>query len=311
MNVLNGQHSPNVLGFGDNTIDRFVDRGTDYPGGNCVNVAVYARRLGLDAAYLGVFGDDELGTFLRTTMAEQGVATDHSPVRPGTTSVSTLHARDGDRTFLDYTDTTVGEPLALDPELLAYAASFTLVHSSVYSSTEPQLPRLAAAGPLVSYDFSDEDEYRTPAYLDRVCPHVDLALLSCSHLDETATRALLAGVVARGAGMALATRGLDGAIVHDGRTTTTVPARSADPSAMNDTMGCGDAFLAGFIVSLLRAGWTRQTPPSVESLERALDQGARAAYDQCFVESAFGCGRPTTGSPPKTDAGPQSPVPAT
>jgi len=47
-----------ILGLGDNIIDRFVDRGIDYPGGNAVNVAVYARRLGAESGYLGVFGDD-------------------------------------------------------------------------------------------------------------------------------------------------------------------------------------------------------------------------------------------------------------
>ncbi|MFF9091096.1 PfkB family carbohydrate kinase [Streptomyces sp. NPDC014991] len=292
MNVLNG---PTVLGFGDNTIDRFVDRGTDYPGGNCVNVAVYARRLGLDAAYLGVFGDDDLGAFLRTAVAAQGVTVERGIVRHGGTSVSTLHVRDGDRVFLGYDPggDAVREPIPLDPALLAYAASFSLVHSSVYSGTEASLPRLAAAGPLISFDLSDEEEFRTPAYLDRVCPHVDLALLSCSHLDEAATRALLAEAVRRGAGAALATRGLDGAIAYDGRVTVTAPARAADPASMSDTMGCGDAFLAGFVVSLLRDGWSRQDPPSGEALERALRQGSQAAYHQCFVEAAFGCGRPT------------------
>ncbi|MFF9455840.1 PfkB family carbohydrate kinase [Streptomyces flaveolus] len=285
----------NVLGFGDNTVDRFVDRGTDYPGGNCVNVAVYARRLGLDAAYLGVFGDDDLGTFLRTAVTAQGVAVDHSPVRRGGTSVSTLHVRDGDRVFLGYDEggEAVREPLVLDPGLLAYAASFALVHSSVYSRTEAELPGLAAAGPLISFDFSDEAEFRTPAYLDRVCPHVDLALLSCSHLDEPATRGLLAEVVGRGAGTALATRGLDGAIAYDGRVTVTAPARHADPGSMSDTMGCGDAFLAGFVVALLRDGWSRRVPPAPATLEHALRRGAQAAYEQCFVEAAFGCGRPT------------------
>ncbi|MEU0852135.1 PfkB family carbohydrate kinase [Streptomyces flaveolus] len=285
----------NVLGFGDNTVDRFVDRGTDYPGGNCVNVAVYARRLGLDAAYLGVFGDDDLGTFLRTAVAAQGVAVDRSPVRRGGTSVSTLHVRDGDRVFLTYDEggEAVREPLVLDPGLLAYAASFALVHSSVYSRTEAELPALAAAGPLISFDFSDEAEFRTPAYLDRVCPHVDLALLSCSHLDEPATRGLLAEVVGRGAGTALATRGLDGAIAYDGRVTVTAPARHADPGSMSDTMGCGDAFLAGFVVALLRDGWSRRVPPAPGTLEHALRRGAQAAYEQCFVEAAFGCGRPT------------------
>jgi sugar/nucleoside kinase (ribokinase family) len=62
---------------------------------------------------------------------------------------------------------------------------------------------------------------------------------------------------------------------------------------MSDTMGCGDAFLAGFVVALLRDGWSRRVPPAPETLEHALRRGAQAAYEQCFVEAAFGCGRPT------------------
>ncbi|MEU5720069.1 PfkB family carbohydrate kinase [Streptomyces sp. NPDC020403] len=296
----------NVLGFGDNTVDRFVDRGTDYPGGNCVNVAVYSHRLGMDAAYLGVFGDDDLGAFLRTAVAAQGVAVERSVVRHGRTSVSTLEVRDGDRVFLGYDGggDAVREPLALDAGLLAYAASFAVVHSSVYSGTESGLAELSAAGPLISFDFSDEEEYRTPAYLDRVCPHIDLALLSCSHLDEATTHALLAETVRRGAGIAVATRGLDGAIAYDGTVTATTPAHAADPATMCDTMGCGDAFLAGFLVSLLRDGWTRHTSPDREAMHRALRHGALAAYNQCFVEAAFGWGRPT----PTASTGERSPT---
>ncbi|MGW4567726.1 PfkB family carbohydrate kinase, partial [Streptomyces sp. NPDC004561] len=220
----------NILGFGDNVVDRFVDRGTDYPGGNCVNVAVYARRLGLDTAYLGVFGDDDLGAFLRTAVAAEGVEVERSVVRHGESGVSTLHVQGGDRVFLGYNGggVTVREPLVLDEALLAYAASFSLVHSSVYSHTENELPKLAAAGTLVTFDLSDDDEFRTPAYLDRVCPHLDLALLSCSDLDEAATERLARAVLARGARMVLATRGLAGAGVYDGRMLVTGPAHAAD-----------------------------------------------------------------------------------
>jgi len=35
-----------LLGLGDNTVDTYVDQGWQYPGGNAVNVAVLARRLG-------------------------------------------------------------------------------------------------------------------------------------------------------------------------------------------------------------------------------------------------------------------------
>jgi sugar/nucleoside kinase (ribokinase family) len=277
-----------VLGFGDNIVDRFVDRGIDYPGGNSVNVAVYARRLGMDAAYLGVFGDDALGRFLREAIADTGVAVDRCAVRDGESGVSTLRVDSGDRVFLGWNGggVTVREPLVLDSGLLDYVSSFDLVHSSVYSGSEGELPKLAGLDTLTTFDLSSEDEYRTPDYLDRVCPHADLVLLSCSHLAEA---------VGRGAGLALATRGAKGAVAHDGRMTVAAPARPlmTTDAPLVDTMGCGDAFLAGFVVSLLRAGWRRSTPPDRHQLERALYDGADAAHDQCFTEAAFGRGRPT------------------
>ncbi|WP_188189908.1 PfkB family carbohydrate kinase [Nonomuraea sp. SYSU D8015] len=281
-----------VLGFGDNIVDRFVDRGVDYPGGNSVNVAVYASRLGVEAAYLGVFGDDDLGRFLRESIAAEGVAVDRCVVRAGESGVSHLRVDDGDRVFLGWNGggVTVREPLVLDDDLLRYAGGFDLVHSSVYSRSEPELPKLAALGRLVGFDLSSEEEYRTPAYLDRVCPYADLVLLSCSHLSADATVELLAEAVGRGAGLALGTRGVHGAIATDGRVTVAGSARLVE-GAIVDTMGCGDAFLAGFAVSLLRDGWAADVRPDRGMIERALRGGAQSAFEQCFVEGAFGHGR--------------------
>ena len=288
-----------VLGFGDNIVDRFLDRGLDYPGGNCVNVAVFARRLGADAGYLGVFGSDEAGAFLREAIAAEGVDVSRSLVREGESGVSTLHVEAGERTFLGWNGggVTVRSPLELDAALLEYASGFDLVHSSVYSRSESELPKLAGGPALVSYDLSSEDEFRTPEYLDRLCPSADLVLLSCSHESEEATRELLAEAIARGASVALATRGTDGAIVTDGRVTVSAGAKLVgDASTIVDTMGCGDAFLAGFIVSLLGSGWRRGVRPERSQLTAALDAGADAAHFQCFVEGAFGRGRPTPSS---------------
>lgn len=285
-----------VLGFGDNIVDRFLDRGLDYPGGNCVNVAVFARRLGADAGYLGVFGDDAAGRFLRASIAAEGVDVARSVVRSGESGISSLRVEEGERTFLGWNGggVTVRSPLELDDRLLAYAAGFDLVHSSVYSRSEDELPKLAGGPSLVSFDLSSEDEFRAPAYLERVCPSADLVLLSCSHLGPDPTRALLAEAVAHGASVALATRGTDGAIVTDGVVTIEAPAHLVeDPSTIVDTMGCGDAFLAGFIVSLLAAGWSRSSRPTRANLSAALAAGADAAHAQCFVEGAFGRARPS------------------
>ena len=283
-----------ILGFGDNIVDRFLDRRLDYPGGNAVNVAVYARRLGATAGYLGVFGDDDLARFLRAALTAAGVDHARSVVRRGETGISTLNVVDGERVFLDWNDggITVREPIDLRDGRLAYASTFDLVHSSVYSCTEPELPLLRETDALVSFDFSSEPEFRTDAYLGRVAPHIDLALISCSEQSVDQTHQLLDNLIAAGAGIALATRGTEGAIATDG--TNRVSADTLvidDPASIVDTMGCGDAFVAGFAVELLRRGWTRQHSPSRDDLLAGLAAGNASSRDQCFVESAFGGGR--------------------
>lgn len=281
-----------VLGFGDNIVDRFLDRGIDYPGGNAVNVAVYVRRLQMHAEYLGVFGDDPLGRFLRQSIEDAGVGTPRSLVRTGESGVSSLRVIDGERVFLSWNGggVTVRDPIDLDDGREAYAAGFDLVHSSVYSGTEAQLPRLRGHDVLVSFDLSSEPAYREPGYLDRVAPFTDLVLFSCAGLDEPEAFALLDDAVRRGAGLALGTRGVDGALVTDGRHRVSAPARLVADGDVVDTMGCGDAFLAGFLVELHGAGWRRGSAPAASDLAAALEAGAEAAREQCLVEGAFARG---------------------
>ncbi len=282
-----------ILGFGDNIFDHFVDRETVYPGGNCVNVAVFARALGADAAYLGVFGSDGYGELMRAALAAEGVDYDRSVVRAGASGISLNTVEDGDRVFGDWNGggVTVAEPLVLDDGLVAYASEFDLVHSSVYSGSEAELPKLASGGALLSYDLSSEDGFRSPGYLDRVCPFLDLALVSGSHLSDQESRDLLRDIVARGATLALATRGTLGAMVYDGRVFVEAPAEIIDdPSQIVDTMGCGDAYLAAFVVTLLDAGWSRSAQPSPSVLQDALAAGAVFAAKQCFTAGAFGHG---------------------
>ncbi|WP_309081446.1 PfkB family carbohydrate kinase [Zhihengliuella sp.] len=285
-----------LLGFGDNIVDRFLDRGIDYPGGNAVNVAVYARRLGAQAEYLGVFGDDWSGRFLRQAIEDAGVGTARCLVRPGESGVSTLRVIDGERVFLGWNGggVTVRQPVDLDEGREEYAAGFDVVHSSVYSGTESELARLRRHDVLVSFDLSSEPDFRTPEYLDRIAPSADLVLLSCAGLDEDESFALLDDAVRRGAGLALGTRGTGGALVTDGRLRATAPAQLVPEDVpVVDTMGCGDAFLAGFLVELHGLGWRRGSPPAATELQAGLEAGARAARDQCLVEGAFAHGRPS------------------
>lgn len=42
-----------IAGIGDNVIDRYMNMGIMFPGGNAVNVAAHAALLAAEAAYVG------------------------------------------------------------------------------------------------------------------------------------------------------------------------------------------------------------------------------------------------------------------
>jgi len=52
------QATPRIVAFGDNVVDCYRDRQQMFPGGNCVNHAVFARRFGAETAYAGAVSDD-------------------------------------------------------------------------------------------------------------------------------------------------------------------------------------------------------------------------------------------------------------
>lgn len=284
-----------VLGYGDNVIDRFVDRRIDYPGGNCVNFAVFAHQLQVAAGYLGAFGSDASGRFLQAELADIGLDLSRCVVRDGESGIAEVEVVRGERVFRggNHGGVTVREPVVLGESELAYISGFDLIHSSVYSTSEAQIPRLAGLDVLISYDLSSEERFRSSPYLDEIAAHVDLALLSCSDISQAETESLLREVVRRGIGMALGTRGDSGAMLFDGRNMYQTAAVPLDPRrGIADTMGCGDAFLAAFVVSLLRSGWSTRVDATPHALESALAAGAAHAAAQCYVDGAFGHGRP-------------------
>jgi len=257
-------------------------------------VAVFARRLGVEAAYLGVFGSDPLGAFVLDAVNAEGVDTSRCVIREGPNGVTEIKVVDGDRVFLGWNEggVTTSDPFELEEEHLRYLASADLVHSSVYSASEDQLPAVRGTEVLVSFDYSSEPEGRASAYLKQTAPYVDLALLSCGNMTRVAVEHELKRVHAAGASLAVGTRGQSGAMMYDGERFLTQPAAPTDAHRFADTMGCGDAFLAGLVVSLIGSGWSRRERPSGAALQRALVRGSENAAEQCYVEGAFGHGRP-------------------
>lgn len=92
--------------IGSNCIDYYSLLNTHkaYPGGGPVNMAVYAKRLGQDSSYIGVIGDDKNGELLRSSIAKQGVDISHLHTLKGSTAVTQVTLKNGERIFGDYNE---------------------------------------------------------------------------------------------------------------------------------------------------------------------------------------------------------------
>ena len=65
-----------ALGFGDNVVDKYEHIKTMYPGGNCVNFAVYAKMFGAKrSAYMGYFGNDAEAEHVMYALDDIGIET--------------------------------------------------------------------------------------------------------------------------------------------------------------------------------------------------------------------------------------------
>ncbi len=268
-----------LLGIGDNTVDTYVDHGLQFPGGNAVNVAVLARRLGARAGYLGCIGSDEAGDLLRAALAEEDVDTGRCRLRPGANARAFIGHHCGDRRFLRSEPGVRAEWGGFDRDDLAYIAGFDLVHSSVYSGIEADLGAIRNAARRLSYDFS---ERWTDANLAATLPALDIAFLSHPSGSDEACRDLLERCIGQGARIAVVTRGERGSIaLADG----VFYEQGVGPATVVDTLGAGDGFITAFLLSLLDGA-----DPGA-----ALAAGAANAAAVCGYQGGFGFGAPWSG----------------
>lgn len=230
-----------ICGAGDNVVDRYPQRGVMYPGGNALNVAVHAARLGAEAAYLGVTGTDAAGRHIRTALAAEGVDTGRTRTAEGPNAYATVHITPhGNRVFGDCDETiSVFTP---DPADLAWLAGFDLLHTGDCSRLESQLPTLAAVCP-VSYDFSD----RPWTYAEPLLPHVSAAVFSRPDADDEEAARLAARAHTYGPRLTVVTRAGRGALIsYEGN----VHHQAPHPVDATDTLGAGDSFIAALVVAL-------------------------------------------------------------
>ena len=261
--------SSRLLAVGDNVVDRYVELGFMYPGGNAVNVAVHARRVGSQTAYLGVLGTDAAGEAVLQALRAEGVDTTLTRIVNGSNASADVYVQDGNRVFGQ------GRPgvsrFTLSPEDLVAAGAYDVVHTGECSHTEAQRPTLSTSVRQLSSAFSE----RPWDYVREHAPYVDIAIASCPSGDRDDAVARAEELRSLGPRTVAVTLGAAGAVLLDRDGLVYSPAGDV---RVVDTLGAGDAFIARLLHGLINHEPSRQLLPAATAY----------ASDACASYGAFG-----------------------
>src|SRR4051794_9054720 len=130
-----------IAAMGDNVVDCYVARSEMFPGGNCLNLSVYARRFGAAAAYVGAVGNDRAGYVIRRALVAEGVDVSRLRQIGGPTAYCAIGHRGAERVFLNWDlGVSMFEPAADD---LDFLEGFDAVHIGQSSGLDAHAPETA------------------------------------------------------------------------------------------------------------------------------------------------------------------------
>ena len=283
--------------IGDNCIDYYDETREAYFGGNPVNVAVCLRSLGVNSSYLGAVGTDDLGYELKEAVARRGVDVSHVRILPGTTALTHVTIRDGDRVFGDY-DEGVMAGYSLSGEDLEFIGEHRMAVTGMWGRCENDLRRIQAMGIPTVFDCSDRPD--DPA-ARRAIPYADIVFFSDDYdgdeelkkkMQEIFDYGRLHGEEDEGHNgeapfasedgqkrtgspkVVAVTRGERGSAAYNGKEFVFF---GIIPCVIRDTMGAGDSYIAGFLSSWIKG----------EPLQACMESGARSSALTLGVSGAW------------------------
>lgn len=294
-----------VIGIGDSVIDRHLQKGVQYPGGNSLNFCIYASMAGEDTSYLGVLGGDGPARLIRDALERYGVDSSRSRRTNSQTNLCQITFEDENRKILDDPsyDLFLKHPIVFSQEDLAYIGRHDLIHTGIYAHIDGQLEKLCSAGPLLAYDFSNLWSWELA---EKVCCHIDVGFFSFETLESGKDQERMERIHRLGCPLVIATSGREGACVYNGRRFYKKRPYCLDGKP-KDTLGAGDAFLTGFLLSYgqgvrldrnlqkhLPLPWAEKDREDYEDalIWNSMAAGNLFASHICQVDSAFGCGSP-------------------
>lgn len=281
-----GDHGERIL-VGPLSLDRYVEHDLWLPGGGALNMAWHWASDGVPFTLLSRIGDDAPAVFL-DFLARHGIPHDPAAlVVPGPSSSIDIRIRPDLQPFMDNFLDGAWAGFRCTPTEEARVAAASHLHAVMVEPVIAEVARLHAAGalarPVVSADFLGFRHYTVDRFAATMTG-VDLGFVGWpGGLDDPGVRGLRD--VAHDLGrVVVVTFGAQGVRVFDGRPGggDALVAVDAVPVA-GTTVGCGDAFIAGF----LAAWWA--TGDLMTAVARGKVAGARAtAWRRPLPDEAYG-----------------------
>ena len=236
---------PKIATVGDNCMDVYDNTGKAYPGGNPVNVAVYFARMGGEASYTGIVGDDAYGKLMLEAIAAKGVDVSHVRTEPGATAVTHVQLVDDERVMGDYEEGVMAN-FSLRPEDIDFLGEQDIVVSALWGEAHPYFPQIQEKGALIAYDAATRPF--DPA-AQQAIEWVDYFFFSVEDGDTPENRAKMVQLYEQGPELVIMTMGTHGSLAYNGEDFV-----HADivPCNVVDTMGAGDSYIAGFLLGICR-----------------------------------------------------------
>ena len=188
-------------------------------------------------------------SYNRKILKELNIDDSRSRSFEGENGFAMVTLKGNDRVFLGSNKGGIAKEHGFDftQEDLDYIRQFQLIYTNLNSYIEEDLPFLQSSGVPIAYDFSNR---WTDEYLDKVAPYVQVAILSCAHLNDEERTREMNKVAQRGVRIVLGTIGEAGSyVLYEGKTYYASAVHADD---VIDTMGAGDAYFASFLCDLLK-----------------------------------------------------------
>lgn len=230
----------------------------EHPGGSPLNVAYGLGRLGIPVALVTSFGDDPRGEAISAHLASARVEVIRDDVRRRTSVATARIDPDGAADYEFALDWDLA-PVRMPPAAVVHTGSAGALRDPG-SAVVRRLVEEAASTALITFDPNIRPSLIPEPTLARelvrwYCARADVVKLS----DEDAhwlfpgldVDEVLDRILVDGARLVVVTRGQRGSIMASRSDRVHV---EAWPTSVVDTIGAGDAFMAGLIAAIVRVG---------------------------------------------------------